>query len=703
MRQICLALVLTRKVFFKYFLETLVAVRRGVVNFFSFRQCLAKCFHGKNKSTVKNWLRASGRQQTKATAEERQFFKQNDLPGVRYIISEDDLSAIIEHAKRLKSVKTGSKCKNSVKTKVEFHQNLSDSIDTQPSVFNLLSNSAVVAAAAEQNESTVNINACSEDVLQGSDRKSIKIPQNGPRKCIIENQETITISPTVKRKKKGEHIGRLPQECMDTNLKDAIERLKNFYSATVNPLRKGNKLSESTLNKFLDRVSCFLNFVRVRCPGVPLELSAVNNCECVQAYINYKLEEQNVCVSTAVRENTAIINLAKYVNREEMNPESCEVMVRLSNIHRQLWKEEKAYSLAKKAGLCGEANTDVLYSHILEILRKLREKFDASSGLERSRVLHDFILISLYVTSLCGRAKELRTLKIYDELKAGRQFVFDWKVKCNVLVLSSVDEKFILYENDFKTLSAHGPAKTNLDEPRWLVDYLKLYVNVRIELLTAKPHDFMFFGKKGAPFTPSSLSVYMASIFQRETGVHATTTKLRHALVTHVMSLPESESLRLRESLATLMRHSLKQQQMTYCDISRQEKTLMSRQLLNKSIEQATFGESDLAKCSESVTEPQRFGVGDLCAVLDSISTGEENAKFYLGKIVKFSDDGNEVLLLELRKINDNEPFYKAEVDNSWWEPVGAIVFPLDIVFHSAKSVYELRSSSSDIYHAVLG
>jgi hypothetical protein len=42
-----------------------------------------------------------------------------------------------------------------------------------------------------------------------------------------------------------------------------------------------------------------------------------------------------------------------------------------------------------------------------------------------------------------------------------------------------------------------------------------------------------------------------------------------HALVTHVLSLPEAESLSVCETLAVLMRHSLKHQQMTYCVIFR--------------------------------------------------------------------------------------------------------------------------------------
>jgi hypothetical protein len=65
----------------------------------------------------------------------------------------------------------------------------------------------------------------------------------------------------------------------------------------------------------------------------------------------------------------------------------------------------------------------------------------------------------------------------------------------------------------------------------------------------------------GLPFVSSSFAKYLANMFEKEVNIRAGTTKLRHAVVTHIMSLPESESLKLRKSLAILMRHSLKHQQ----------------------------------------------------------------------------------------------------------------------------------------------
>ena len=474
-------------------------MQRGDVRFFSFKQCLDECFPGTNKSTVKGWMRSAGRRQTKTTLVERQFLKQNNLPRCRHIISEEDLRAILEYSKTRKKPKVKSKKhfvasldtmtrnleRDSVKSKGDFetegyNSNISDVNDGLKPQKDFEMESAVdtrTSNYAYGNASIVNYSSSSEDDHFSLATVRESINPHGPENCasgksglsptsstdLPTSSTDLPFTPVEKRRKVG-NIGRLPVEYMHTDLKDSMESLKIFYS----------NFSDSTLKKCLERVSCFLNFVRVRYPELALEFSAVNNCDCVQAYINYKIEEQNVCVSTAVREISAIINLAKYVNREEINLESCEVMVRLESIHRQLGKEEKAYNLAKRS-----------------------------------------------------------------------------------------------------------------EEP-------------------------------------------------------------------------------------------------------------VKNKLLNKSIE--------VAGTAENVAyNPNKFRPGDVCAVLDSVSTCKENAKFFLGRIVKFSDDRDEVLLLEFRQINDSEPFYKAEVDSSWWEPVDAIVFPLDIVFDASRGAYELRSSASDIYRAVFG
>ena len=157
----------------------------------------------------------------------------------------------------------------------------------------------------------------------------------------------------------------------------------------------------------------------------------------------------------------------------------------------------------------------------------------------------------------------------------------------------------------------------------------------------------MFMTATGLAFTSSSFTLYLGDLFEREVHVRAGTTRLRHALVTHVLSLPEAESLRLHESLAVLMCHSLKHQQTTYCDISRQDRTFLSLDLVNKSVAEATSSKKPrVESCAESScprkvvdTQHGEIYVGDMVGLVYSA----EDAVVFVGSVVKIR--ANEVLL----------------------------------------------------------
>ncbi|CAB3988315.1 Hypothetical predicted protein [Paramuricea clavata] len=500
-------------------------------------------------------------------------------------------------------------------------------------------------------------------------------------------------------------IGCLKRQDTCPELQLELDGLSDFYTLTVNPLRTCSAFSASTMRKFLERVKCFLNFCRIKYPERKLDFTFVNDVDVVQAYITYQLDFRHLNISTVVRTITALINLAKYIHRASEDMDSCVQLVRLKNVQRQLSQRQQSHRLATKAGLCGNKTSTFMFQHLLDTITSLQDKVDSYRGSPRhTRILHDFVLISLYVTSMCGRSKEIRTLQLFQECVEGKEFHFDWKTKCNVFVVSADEGKFTLYENDFKNLRSHGPSKFEIDSSMWLVPYVKEYIRKRTDLLCGKSHSFMFMTATGLAFTSSSFTLYLGDLFEREVHVRAGTTRLRHALVTHVLSLPEAESLRLRESLAVLMRHSLKHQQTTYCDISRQDRTFLSLDLVNKSVAEATSSKkSRVESCAESScpVEPQhsQICVGDMVGLVDSVSTCAEDAVVFVGRVVKIR--ANEVLLMEFRKVEGRETFYRAVVDSSWWENLNSIIYPIDIVYDSREQAYELRSTVAEIYEAV--
>ena len=373
-------------------------------------------------------------------------------------------------------------------------------------------------------------------------------------------------------------------------------------------------------------------------------------------------------------------------------------LVCLKNVQRQLSERQHRYQLAVKAGLCDDKTPSFMLQHILYTIKSLKDKVDCSKGKPgHIRMLHDFLMIALYVTSICGRSKELRTLEFFHESLEGKEFQFDWKRRCNVFVVSADEKHFTLYENYLKSVKSRGLSKFEMDSSMWLIPYMKEYVCKRQNLLSGKSHSFMFMTVTGLPFSSSSFTSYLSGLFEKEVSIRAGTTKLRHALVTHVLSLPEAESLRLRESLAELMRHSLKHQQQTYCDISCQERALLSRSLVNESVEKTVEEGSGVSvnRSSEKCERRSDIAVGDIVALLDSVSTSAGNASIFVGRVVKVR--GDEAQLIEFRCVNSAKKLYRPVVDSSWWESLNALVYPVDIVYDRENELYELPWSPSEV------
>ncbi len=182
-------------------------------------------------------------------------------------------------------------------------------------------------------------------------------------------------------------------------------------------------------------------------------------------------------------------------------------------------------------------------------------------------------------------------------------------------------DKFTLYENDFKNLKSH-----------WLIPYLKEYVPRRQDLLNGKSHSFMVMTAIGLAFNSCTFALYLSAMFEWEVNIHAGTTKLRHVLVMHVLSLPEVESLRLCEGLAELMRHSLKHQHKMYCHILHQDRTLLTKiySSLAMAAKQSAGDIYGSKETSEGSCSDDAVCIGDIVALVDTVSTCAEDASILL-------------------------------------------------------------------------
>ena len=96
--------------------------------------------------------------------------------------------------------------------------------------------------------------------------------------------------------------------------------------------------------------------------------------------------------------------------------------------------------------------------------------------------------------------------------------------------------------------------------------HLKRYKEVsRRRLLSEVKQDYFFVNMRGAAFKSSgSFSKYLSKIFQEYLGFACSTNEMRHSLVEHFRTSPESCDTRLAESLACICKHSLRMQKEVY-------------------------------------------------------------------------------------------------------------------------------------------
>lgn len=507
----------------------------------------------------------------------------------------------------------------------------------------------------------------------------------------------------------------LAPEHISAELREELRQLNEFYTSDINLSRDCCKLTDTTMTKINERIMCFLGFVKIYSPFERLSLNLASNLKFLGEYVKYLTNVRKLMASTVSRNLSAILSALKYTQREMPDLEKLPEVIAIRNMQRQLAREEELTRKRKREGFSTSTkNEALLFSHILDVMRQLRDQYYTTSGITSSRYLHDFVLLCLYTRALPGRGKELRTLQLIDHTTSERQFQADSVEELNALHFQS-DGSVTLTEVDFKTVKTMGPSKIDLTDDEWLVYFIKIYAQkYRPTLLLGKNHKYFFVNKIGDAFLSSAaFSKYISDLFDREIGIRASTNKMRHAICTHFMSLPESQNQKLRESLAALLKHSVRHQQDTYNDQRRHERVQMSRSFMRKQlVEKDLFEIEGNEMCvvqdsknslasQESNSEDLLPQIGELVALLDPASTGPDNAFIFIAKVLRYTPDKDRVYLQELEKLNDSCDLYRAKCSSTWWENVQTLCYPIDIVYISCEKAYQLRTTAKQIYHDI--
>lgn len=503
---------------------------------------------------------------------------------------------------------------------------------------------------------------------------------------------------------------RLQDKDMSPELKAEVKNLIAFYRKPLNPNRDGMPLATSTIEKMDERCRCFLYYVRyVHKSEKQLTLRLCNDTDLVLEYITFLKDNRKLKPSTLSRIISVLISIVKFnYGKTSVDHSTLPEIIFLRRLQSQLERENRLLSHKRKEGMSKQART-FYHANILDALKSLRCKFEECSGPQQVRHLHDFLIISLFVTVMPGRSKELRTLQIHDE---GRQGDFDKQSAYGKNVINfAVNGSITMFETDYKTADKYGAAISTIDSDEMLAYYLKLYLKKRISLLVGKTHNYFFVSYRGEAFSSSGpFSKYVSDIFEREVSIRAGTTALRHAILTYFNSLDESKDESLRESLATLMKHSVRYQKTIYDDRSHEERTKLGRKFMHEKISNGVFSEEEgcilsEAKVADSDDETSLeipIRINDICCLLDPISTAQD-IRIFVAKVARFSADRTDVYLMHLEKRRDSNNLYAFRPGDVWKESCKSLVYPVDIVYNSSENAYELRTTKQAIYKSVRG
>ena len=481
---------------------------------------------------------------------------------------------------------------------------------------------------------------------------------------------------------------------MTPQLRSDMKKVRRFFSQELNLNRQGGPLQPSTLNKIIERVAGFLwyvKYVRDLEPG----LSLCGNPSLVQEFIQFVTEQRNLKAITASRYISSFLSVVKVLNADEHSSSVCMVSIeKLRTIQRQLETTAKKQRLAVQATK-PYADKKIVYPEILELCRELKWRLDELSGIDQARCGMNLCLLLLYCSANPGRVKEYVTLR----LSSGQS-----PEQCrdqNFICFNDQDDTVVLLEGDYKTKSTYGPNYTSLTELPFLTYYLKLYRQTfRPKLLMGKTHDYFFVNQKGSPFTEASYSNYISTLFDKHFSVKLTTNDLRKCVIDYFLSLPQSGDYSLRESLAAVMKHSVRTQKRHYDERPLAEKKARAIDFLGGMASRAMESEeieilSDEDDDGYLETLPSN---GELVALVASNST-LSNPEVFVAKVLKFSQDRKTVFLAHFTEVEPCK--FKLEAGKSYRESAKSIIYPVDIEYHYSSGIYELRTPKLDIHNQV--
>ena len=503
----------------------------------------------------------------------------------------------------------------------------------------------------------------------------------------IDGTSSIEID-SVKESTKSSKNVTLSESELSSQLRLDLAEIRKFYSLPINHNRDGGVLQDVSIGKILERIKGFLWFLK-NVKRVEPALTYCVNPDVVQQFVEFMMKNRGIKAITCSRYVSSLISACKVpllCSQDEQKEESLE---KIRSIQRQL---ERLSRREKIDSDCLNLQTHkVVYSELLELCRELKWEVSEKTGADRARSSMNLCLLLMYCAVNPGRVKEYISLRIYkdqsgDQLK-GQNFIW-----------FKEDGGIVLLENNYKTRNTYGLNTTDVGSVKYLNYYLQLYNSkMRSLLLRGNDHDFFFVAPRGNPFSHASYSNYISGLFEKYLSRRLTTVDLRKIVVDYFLSLPESGDYSLRESFASLMKHSVRAQQKYYDQRPLTQKKERALDLLT-SVASRSLDEDE----PEIVSDEDQEGYldclpvpGDFVALVAANST-KNVPEVFVAKVLRLSEDKKTAYLADFE---EEEPGrFKSKAGKSYKENTSSLIYPIDIVYSHSDGLYELRTPKADLH-----
>ena len=273
------------------------------------------------------------------------------------------------------------------------------------------------------------------------------------------------------------------------------------------------------------------------------------------------------------------------------------------------------------------------------------------------------------------------------------------------VILFSNSGSVSLIEKGYKTVFKYGTNMVEFDsEFEFLTYHLREYgMTSRPKLLLrGANHDYYFVNNSGTPFNSSgSLSKYLSRLFKQHLGFPCAINEMRHSLIQHFRSSPETSDTKLTESLVPVCKHNLRTQINIYDRRAEPERRSQALRYLNRSAENFILDKAPDASADLTTDKEERDDLSsprEMCAILPS-DTSFNDPKVLLAKVLNYMADGKNARLAWFKELDSCPNHFKFQVGTDvWQEKSSALIYPVDVRYHRSDGIYELRTPKQPIY-----